>query len=59
VSTEPPAQDRALAEEIERRIQAIEYGDETHYGAFTRLDWLLCIGGSLVFPYLLVWWFWP
>ena len=47
----------ASVEELERRIEALEELDESAFGTFTRLDWLICVLGSLVVPSLALWWF--
>jgi hypothetical protein len=46
-----------LVAELERRIEAIEGLDEARFGAFTPLDWVLCVLLFLVVPHLLLWWF--
>ena len=33
---------RVLREELERRLTYLEEADESRFGAFTALDWLLC-----------------
>ena len=47
----------ALVAELEQRIDEIEGTDESAYGEFTTLDWVLCVLGSFVIPYAVVWWF--
>jgi hypothetical protein len=45
--------------ELEDRIHDLENTDEERFGEFTWLDWLICIGGSFLVPYLVYVWFWP
>ena len=46
-----------LVEDLERRLDALEALDESDVGSFTRLDWFLCIAGSIVLPVIAIWWF--
>jgi hypothetical protein len=46
-------------EELERRIREIEPLDDGDLGSFTRWDWVICVLGGLVVPYLALWWFAP
>ena len=48
-----------LVQELQRRIDALHSTSESEFGEFNKLDWLLCLGGFVVFPYLLYLWFWP
>lgn len=48
-----------LVAELERRMDLLQGAPESEFGAFTATDWLLCIGGFVVIPYLLYFWFWP
>lgn len=48
-----------LLRDLERRIEALHRADESRFGPFTRWDWILCVGGFVVLPYLLYYWFWP
>lgn len=43
--------------ELVRRIETLESLEEQRFGAFTRLDWWLCTGLSVVAPIVLLWWF--
>ncbi len=45
--------------ELEHRIHELEHIAEEQFGSFTWFDWLLCIGGALLLPYLCYVWFWP
>ena len=45
--------------DIENRIHELEHTAEEQFGEFTRLDWAICIIGSLLLPYLVYVWFWP
>ena len=45
--------------DLEQRIHVLEHMAEEDFGTFTRLDWFLCIAGSLLVPYLLYLWYWP
>ena len=45
--------------ELEHRIHELEHIAEEEFGSFTWFDWLLCIGGALLLPYLIYVWFWP
>ena len=56
----PQAEDAARArraDELRRRIEALETSDEAAFGRFTRLDWWLCVALGVVIPGLCVWWF--
>jgi hypothetical protein len=46
-----------LVAELERRIEEFEGLDESAFGRFTALDWLLCVLGALILPHLALWWF--
>ena len=46
-----------MVAELERRIELLEQADESSPGGFTRWDWLLCVLGALIVPYLALWWF--
>jgi len=48
-----------LVQDLQRRIDALHHSSEPEFGAFTRRDWILCVAGFLVFPYLLYLWYWP
>ena len=48
---------RALVEELERRIEALEGLDDAAIGSFTGWDWLFCVIGALVLPAVAMWWF--
>ena len=50
------APDRVIIEELERRLAILEAADEDAFGRFGTLDWVVCIGGFVVLPLLLVWW---
>jgi len=43
--------------ELEQRIETLEQLDDAALGSFTVLDWIACILGALVMPYLCVLWF--
>lgn len=45
--------------ELEHRIHELEHIAEEEFGGFTWFDWLLCIGGAVLLPYLIYVWFWP
>jgi hypothetical protein len=46
-----------LVEELESRIEELEALDDAAIGAFTGLDWFVCVVGSLVLPAIAMWWF--
>ena len=48
-----------LLRDLERRIDLLGGADEAEFGSFTAWDWILCVAGFVVLPYLLYWWFWP
>ncbi|MBI1731456.1 MAG: hypothetical protein HYR49_01640 [Gammaproteobacteria bacterium] len=57
---EPTEREQArVVQDLQRRIDALHHAHASDFGAFTILDWLLCVGGFVVFPYLLFLWFWP
>ena len=43
-----------LREELERRLDFLEKSDDSVFGAFTTLDWLLCTLLFFVLPLLLL-----
>ena len=48
-----------MISDLERRIHELEQMAEERFGTFTRLDWLVCVAGSLLVPYLLYLSYWP
>lgn len=48
-----------LLQDLQHRIDTLHRADESRFGEFTSGDWILCVGGFLVIPYLLYLWFWP
>ncbi len=46
--------EEVLREELERRLAFLEEADDSAFGDFTRLDWLLCTLLFFVFPLLLL-----
>ena len=46
-----------IVAELERRIELLEQIDESIPGRFTLWDWLLCVLGAVIVPYLALWWF--
>ena len=54
--SERDERERVVAE-LERRIELLEQVDDSTAGAFTRWDWLLCLLGAVIVPYLALWWF--
>ncbi len=53
--TEPTARELRV-EDLRRRIEELEALDESVFGRFTALDWLLCVVGAVVAPLLALWW---
>lgn len=51
-----PATTSSQVQELEQRIQRIE---QQEVGDFTTRDWIVCVVGALIVPYLVLWWFWP
>ena len=47
----------ALVAELEERIDEFDATEESAFGEFTTLDWVLCTVGSFLIPYAVVWWF--
>jgi hypothetical protein len=47
----------ARVAELEQRIETLERLDDATFGSFTALDWVACILGALVVPFLCVMWF--
>jgi hypothetical protein len=48
--------DTVIVRELERRIRALSTEDEATFGAFTALDWAICLVGFVVLPLVLIWW---
>ncbi len=46
--------DEVLREELERRLAFLEEADDSAFGDFTNLDWLLCTLLFFVLPLLLL-----
>jgi hypothetical protein len=46
-----------LVADLERRIDELEVLGDAELGAFTSLDWFLCVAGCIVLPALALWWF--
>ena len=53
------AEHARLVQELQRRIDTLQQASESDFGEFTGTDWLLCVGGFVILPYLLFIWFWP
>ena len=54
---EGDAQHSALVADLERRIEYLESLDESDFGSFTAWDWVICVLGAVVIPYLALLWF--
>ncbi len=54
VRPEEVHREEVLREELERRLTFLEEADDSAFGEFTRLDWLLCTLFFFVFPLLLL-----
>ena len=52
-----PATQNPRAEELQRRIVEFESLDESEFGEFTTVDWLICVFGCVILPIIVVWWF--
>lgn len=59
MSAADPGRESPLAEELGRRIGALERAGDEHFGAFTTLDWLACAITAVALPALALWWHWP
>jgi hypothetical protein len=46
----------SVVRELERRLAALEAAEESAFGAFTALDWGVCVAGFVVLPLLLFFW---
>ena len=46
--------DNKLTEDLQRRIETLENMDESEFGSFTRLDWLILIFASVILPILAI-----
>jgi hypothetical protein len=54
------AQDRReLVADLERRIVDLSAAEESQFGKFTRRDWVICLFGFVLLPYLMFLCFWP
>ena len=47
---------QAQVAELHRRIRLLEAEDDGDFGAFTAVDWLVCVLGALVIPALVLLW---
>ena len=47
---------QAQVAELHRRIRLLEAEDDADFGAFTAVDWLVCVLGALVIPALVLLW---
>jgi len=50
---------RELVADLERRIGDLSVAAESHFGTFTRRDWVICVVGFVLLPYLMFLCFWP
>jgi hypothetical protein len=50
------SQDARVAD-LERRIDELDSQDESAFGEFTLVDWVVCVVGALLLPGLAVIWF--
>jgi hypothetical protein len=48
--------EQAQVAELQRRIELLEAGEHEEFGAFTRVDWIACIVGSIVIPIAVLLW---
>ena len=46
-----------LVGELERRIGILEGLDESTFGRFTPLDWVICVIVFLILPHIVLWMF--
>ena len=46
-----------LVDDLESRIAELEALDESSFGAFNAVDWVICVLGAVVIPYLALVWF--
>ena len=54
-----PVARSSIVYDLERRIDELEQMAEDRFGRFTTLDWLVCVAGSLLLPYVFYLWYWP
>ncbi len=54
IRREKVRREEVLHEELERRLAFLEEADDSAFGDFTNLDWLLCTLLFFVFPLLLL-----
>ena len=47
---------QAQVAELQRRIRLLEAEDDGDFGAFTAVDWLVCVLGAVVIPVLVLLW---
>jgi len=52
--TESARRERILHEELERRLGFFESSDDSDFGAFTAVDWLICTLLFFVLPLLIL-----
>lgn len=48
-----------LIPRLEQRIVELIDANDSDFGRFHTLDWVLCVLGALFVPYVAVIWFWP
>ncbi len=46
-----------IVRELERRIQKIEQMEESAFGRFTALDWVICVIAFVILPHAVLWLF--
>ena len=54
---EPGGERTRLVDDLERRIEELEGLDESAFGGFSALDWVICLLGAVVIPVLALVWF--
>ncbi len=54
IKREEVRRDEVLRQELERRLAFLEEADDSAFGDFTRLDWLVCTLLFFVLPLLLL-----
>ncbi len=48
-----------VVRDLEQRIAELSRAEDAEFGRFTLVDWVLCLGAFVLFPYIAFLCFWP
>jgi len=50
------ARTTVIRKELDRRLRVFDSTDDSAFGEFTTVDWVVCTLGFFVLPLLIAWW---